>query len=352
MPWTGDILFPGMLGGNPNITGSVNSHTIGATTSQAEWVFAALEDATIVDLGFRYTSKGAGTPPLYTISLQTVSGGNPSGTVLASGTFTPPNDSSWNGTFRWIALSSSVNITRGTRYAIVISTSGTANSDQFTINGLSPGPTYNFPIGISNTTGTRSRQNGGAAIFGYRSTTRTYGYPLAGGVTLSYNTSTSPSDFGFSFNIPSSLWSTYQVSGVAGLISVSNTTGNAIFTLETTGGTVLQSVTVPKAEINGTSRRNTYIIFPGSPVTLNSGTEYYLFMRSDDTNNVGCGTADFAADADAAAMFGGSNFALVSRTGGGAVTKTTTRRIAMDLIISDITPPTGGGLLVGGGFVY
>src|SRR5690349_18160435 len=60
-------------------------------------------------VGFRYGAR-TGTPVQHKTGLQTPdASGNPDGTYLgggspASGTFTPPADATWDGTWQWVAL--------------------------------------------------------------------------------------------------------------------------------------------------------------------------------------------------------------------------------------------------------
>jgi hypothetical protein len=325
-----------------SIGGSFSSMTIDATNDAAEFLFQAEEDATITHLGFRYTSKGAGTPPLYTIALKDVtSSGVPGSTTYASGTFTPPNDTSWDGTFQWVALSASYAVARGTLYAITISTAGTPNSDQFT---LTMGATANFPLAILNNAGSRTDQTV-QPIYGYRSSSKRYGNPIQSfNTAVSYNSGSTPDERGIVFTLDAGVSDTFNVLGVNTPVTVASTTLGINFSLETTGGTVLQSENFPKGAINTASARGTSIYFDESTLAdLAFGTKYYLWIGSDNATSITIRTLGFASADDAAAVCSRGAFASVTRTDGGAATEDATTLILADLIISDITEAAGGG---------
>jgi hypothetical protein len=340
-----EMIVPGMIAAIGTNTASVTSITIDATGDAAEWVFQAEEDATITDIGFRYTTKGAGAPPLYTAALKNVTSGVPGSTTHASGTFTPPNDATWNSTWQWIALGSSFNVTRGTKYGITISTAGTPNSDLFGLAMPTGFTSYNFPCAILNNNGTRARQTG-VPLFAYRSASKTYGFPGLTFTNVSYNDGSSPDEHGIAFTLDAGIGDTYQISGVHLIAAVSSVVGNVTASLETTGGTVLATATLAKVEINSTTRRVVRFLFTGTLPSLSFGTEYYLYFKSDDANNFQPSSITLPASADADAMPGGAQFAYVTRNNGGSATEDATRRLIADLILADITEPVGGGTSV------
>jgi hypothetical protein len=337
-----DMLIPGMIAGVGTNTSTVTSITIDQTGDAAEWVFMAEEDDTITHLGFRYSAKGAGTPPQYTIALKDVTSGSPGSTTFASNTFTPPNDSSWNGTWQWIALSSSYAITKNTKYSITISTAGTPNSDIFGVAMPTGVAVYNWPAAIVNNNGSRSRQSQ-VPLFAYKSATKTYGFPAATFTNVSTNDSSLPDENGIAFNLDGGIGDTYQIAGAVIIAAVSATTGNVNVSLETTGGTVLATGALTKADISSTARRLVRFLLNGTLPTLSFGTEYYLWFKSDDTANFQPSSFNLPAAGDANPIPGGSMFAYVTRDNGGSPTKDTTRRMIADLILADLTEPVGGG---------
>lgn len=120
----------------PGSTGpTLNLTTLNSADDQIATILQIPYDNLLITrVGFRY-GAGTGTPPTYRLSLQSVDGsGNPTGTILASTTFTPPADTTWNGTWRWLNVLYAT--TQGEILAIVIDySSGTisgVNNSSFT----------------------------------------------------------------------------------------------------------------------------------------------------------------------------------------------------------------------------
>jgi hypothetical protein len=123
-----------------------NVCTIDAANKACAWIFQAKDAAIVTTLLFHYGTRG-GTPVQHRISIQGVAAGSgigmPDGVVAAAGAFTPPADTSWDMTGTALAgcvsspncvqavtitndgsggSISSLTLTRGTFYAIVIET--------------------------------------------------------------------------------------------------------------------------------------------------------------------------------------------------------------------------------------
>src|SRR4051794_40309133 len=87
-------------------TFSASNTGIAASGSAIEWIFQADQAMIISRVGFRYGAR-TGTPPTHRISLQGVdqASGIPDGVIKVStgpcsGLFTPPANTSWDGTWR------------------------------------------------------------------------------------------------------------------------------------------------------------------------------------------------------------------------------------------------------------
>src|SRR5688572_26797065 len=158
--------------------------SLDASNDGVGWVFQANSADAITHLGFRYGAR-TGTPPTYRISLQspTAAGGLPDGTVLgggspASGTFTPPADATWDGTWQWVALTNSYTPSRGQLLVSAIEhSSGTVDGSNFSsftrqVTGFRMDD--GFPYSCILTAGTWAKST--MPCFGYRTANGRYGY--------------------------------------------------------------------------------------------------------------------------------------------------------------------------------
>lgn len=343
------VYWPGFVMSAGNVV-SLGTFTIDQTTDALEFVFAAEEDATVTHLGFRYSAKGAGTPPQYTIALKDVASGVPGSTTHASGTFTPPNDATWNGTFQWIALSASYAVARGSQYAITISTAGTPNSDLFNtnINVTNAGPRL-----ITNNNGTRTLGST-TPIYGYKSASAVYGLPVQTISTVTYQDTTAVADeYGIKFSLPAGIADTYKVAGVR--LYRPAFSNDLILTLyDADGSTVLQQITIayPLQSMGGGQRNQDWFFDEATLAALACGSQYRLTVRHSGATG-SLYNLEQASAADFGAWPGGTDFVETKRVDNGAWTDTATIRPFIDLILADITEPTGGGggiaVLTGGG---
>lgn len=343
----------GAVIGNAVAGPAFGTFTLNQSTDKLVVVFAAKEDATITRLGLRIgTITGTVT---WRISLQGVdASGNEDGTVLgggspASATFEPSGLGWASGDWRWVTLSNSINVTRGTSYAFVVEySSGTLGSLVVTTNaGLAAG---GFPYAIQNDNGSRSRPSG-LPVFGYGSSTKAYGFPMETLTELSYAAASSPDEWAMKFTVPTNFCSTYKVKGVRIIGARPVAAGSSVVTLyDTDGTTVLQNETYDHDQFqDNTANRNAAIIFDETTLsTLTAGNTYRVSVVPSSTQSWRVWAIDVDAVADWDAWPGGQQIAASSRADAGAWTDLTTRRLNMELILDDITAPSGGG---GGGIV-
>lgn len=333
---------------------SFSSFTLNGSTDKAEVVFQAFEDATITRLGLRVGTITNSVA--WKIGLQGVDvSGNPDGTFLgggspASATFNPTSLSWASGDWRWVTLDNSISVARGTRYAWVIEyVSGTLGSQ--VLNHYSSGwaSASGAPFAITNDAGVRTRQGNAIPIFGYGSSTKAYGFPLKTSTDLNYNSGSTPDEWAMAWNLPTQFGSTYKVAGVRfGQFRVANTGQTWTMTLyDTDGTTVLQQVQHDSDYWDGTTsvRGSTFLFDESTLSTLNAGSNYKISFLPDNASiNLRPQYYDVDAAADWDAWPGGQNFWVESQTNGsGSWTPLYTRRFNCDLLIDDITAPSGGG---------
>lgn len=330
--------------------GAATNYTVDASNDGLGWVFISETADPITKVWFRYGAR-TGTPPTFRISLQALnSSGNPDGTVLgggspASATFTPPADTSWDGTGRWITLDNAYTPTRGQLLASVIEyDSGTIDASNNSSFSRSISGSMNVSIGLPNAVtevaGVWGKHNF-APVFAYGTATQKFGRPF-----VSPNTSTS-SVVGnrrtMAFTMPSGLMSTYQLSGVSflGRLGSAGTTVK-IGIWDTSGAVVAETATIDcDASGSVTNAVNTFAFF-NSLVTLTAGTKYYIgaeILTSGATGVLGVVLTE-ASDRQCYPM---GEQRLLANWNGSAWTETDTVLPLVELIFEDITVPSGGG---------
>lgn len=328
-----------------------SNFVIDATTDQVEFIFQADEAITITRLGFRYGARAL-TPPTHIISLQGVSlaTGNPDGTIKgggspASATFTPPADTTWDGTWRWITLANAYTCTRGEFLAIVIAyssgtVSGTNNSTFTVTDGLSlHSAAEGLPYAIQNNAGTRTRQ-ASKACFAYGSAGSIYGFPSKQAFTSAAITqSSTPDEYATRFVIPAGWGASYQVAGLwARLILPA---GDTMKVQLYDGTTVLQTMTYDTdlVSVNAQNRTLLFLFQESTLSTLLTGNAYRIgFQPQDAAGNYTFNGVTQNSNAEWEPYPLGIEWYSSSRTDVGAWSDDNTTRLACELLLKDLNP--------------
>lgn len=312
------------------------------------------EAATLTHGGFRYGAR-TGTPPTYRISLQSLdaSGLPDSGAVLASQTFTPPADTSWDGTWQWVQFSATYAAAAGERVALVVDySSGTvdgSNNSSFTRRdtGIAPARA-GLPFNVTDTTGSWAKAtDAGFPVWGVKSAGATYGFPLKTftGTTVSSTGNRAAKKF----TIPSGVCSTFTIVGLR-LIAQGPATGANTWNLAiwNAAGTELAGVSIDGDVISSpaNAQRSVVVYFDDSPVTFNAGTAYYAGIERAGSNIILYSlTLDSAAERTAFPL--GTNCSL-STWNGSAWSDDDTSLPLVELILGDMTASGGsGGFIIG-----
>lgn len=329
-----------------------STFTLNQSTDAVEWIFDAVEPATITRLGFRYGTR-TGTPPTYRISLLGVdAAGNPDyADVRATATITPPASTAWDNTWQWVNLAASYGVTRGQSLAIAVyHESGTidaSNCSSFVTTLSAAGGTGSMqrPYSISNDAGARTRSVA-PPCYGYGSSTLAYGRPAQSSSLTTLQVGTTPDEWGVKFSLPA--WgSTYQVAGVRVVCVPQISAAGASLRLQlydTDGTTVLQAVTVDTnlGSSNGLDGSYRYLFDEATLATLQFGSTYRIGLRADTANNQSFRSLTFAAAADKAAWPLGETWDQCTRTDDGAWTDTATALPMIDVLLADISGGGGG----------
>lgn len=330
-------------------------------TDNAVWaVFQAETTDPITHIGLRHTST-TGTSPTYKASIQGVgTTGNPDGIIKGGGspaskTFSPSSLGWGAATFQWLALDNAYTPTRGEEFSIYVTydsgTVGAGNTSSivYTSNMPSSGKPYAGDFQAANT------KRDGFPGLAYRTASGRFGLPIQAVSQQAYQSGSSPNEYGFRFVVPTAFGSTYQVAGVRLLASLP---ANSTYSLRLFDGggasdtTVLQSLSSADGDVTQAGNRLQTLLFTDSTLaTLTCGNTYRIAILAGGAVNTTLNYVDVSEANDWLAWPLGTECYWTQR-GGGNWTDVTTRRPFGELLISDLTPPSGGasntGIILGG----
>lgn len=331
--------------------------TADANNDGCAWAWSTRDANAITHFGFRYGAR-TGTPPTYVLTLEglSTSTGFPDATDVGGGsptatTFTPPADTTWNGTWRWIALTNAYTPTKGQYLCATIRySSGTvdgSNNSSFTVSLSSVGPAafQVWPHRFTLAAGTWTA-NADFPVFCVRSASTRYGYPVES-IYSTETASTVGHRKAMKFNLPSGMGDTFKVAGVrfAGRLG-SGAGKNPILGLWS-ASSVIQNVTldgdIPPSVLGG-NRVQEYYFDESSLTALSFGTDYYIGLEVADAASAMVrldGIEMDSSDDGAAYPFGASNF-IISDYNGSSWTDNAVAKPQLELILEDITEPAGG----------
>jgi len=351
------IRFSPEVSSGPSLTGlSLND------TDNAVWAIFQAETADpITHIGLRHTST-TGTSPTYKASIQGVgTTGNPDGTIKGGGspaskTFSPTSLGWGAATFQWLALDNAYTPTRGEEIAIYVTydsgTVGAGNTSSllYTSNMPSSGKPYAGDFQTAHT------KRDGFPSLAYRTASGRYGLPIQAVSSVTFLVGSATNEYGVKFTLPTAYGSTCKISGLR-LTAALPSSGTYTLSLYDGGGasdtTVLQSFVAADGDITQSGNRPQTIMFSDTSLaTLTTGNTYRIALRAvSGVNNTTVYYADVSENNDFLAWPLGVDCYWTQR-GGGNWTDVTTRRPFGELILSDITPPTGGssntGIILGG----
>ncbi len=341
----------------PSSSGSSTTFRIDAAGERWAAIFCLEEAVTITELGFSFSSRG-GTPVQHRIGLWDVTNGLPNallgGGTPAEGLFTPPADTTWNNTFRHIALSTAYVAAAGF-YCIVVEPVGTPDASNYIdIHAGHPqlGQRSCVPYYATHNGTSWSKQSSGAGCppFSYRSASRTYGLPLATFFTGTFSNSTTEAnggdERGGKFTLPAGMGDTKQVVGVQFIGKIGSAAKDFDVTLYD-GTTVRDAIAAIDSDlcIGDTG----YVIFTyyfdsASLYTASFGTAYILAVKSNGaSHDIALYGIEVVAAQDVVA-FNPFSALWVYREDAGAWNESVTTRVPLIWpIYGDMTEPSGGG---------
>lgn len=352
--------------GNPGFT----SNTFDTVGDFIGMMFRLDEDATITTVGVRQSTRVnsvySSTPPpqpnafigTVRIGIRTIDNTNglPS-TTWVGGSSNYVDVSSWtaanDNTFVTVTLPSNASLSRGVPYCVyaeyVTAPSGTFStvgsvslSNQFSSSVLNS----SYPYTVTETTvGTNKTAGAGFGPWLIRSSTKTYGNPIASFETASIRQDTTPDEIGLGFTMPSGFGSNYKISqALLQIATVGNTSGGTFDIVLYEGTTALQTTTIDINEVAGVGSTRRYDLpFDVTLSSLTPGTEYIIAVKPNSTvSNENVVVREIALPvSDDKSAYGNYSLKYYSRTNGGSWSETTTRLPCFGFVIDSVT--TSGG---------
>lgn len=332
-----------------------STFVMNGSTDQMEFIFQAKEAMTITRVGMLFSAK-TGTATTWKMSLQTPALGVPDGTILGGGSpasFTFTNSEVTAGTFFWKNLDNTLAVTGGQELALVLAydsgTTPSAGVNDLTVSYASNWITAtNFAYAITNDAGSRTRSVAGPFTWGYGPAGVAYGNPAKAAYAATYNSGSSPNEYGTKFTVPSWFGDTCSLIGASWVLSPPSTTvDNTMIMTLYDGTTALQTVTKQMANSASMAQRHYGPIYfdESSLTTLTAGNTYRVALAPQTANNssVRGWTVDDAANF---APWPLGDTCCVSHRSGGAWTDVTTSRFFGNLMFKDVTKTGGGGTVV------
>lgn len=315
---------------------------IDATGEKAAFVIEIPKTGTITSVGF--LTNTVLTSQTLRASLQTLSGGNPTGTFYGGstqGTQAAPASNTYNE----VTLGTPASVTRGDRVGLVVEWDSTVGSANIAYTGSSGGLAGNFPNSNLFTTSWASNSGFPICSLGYSGTF----YPVRGcwpwsvpPTQLTFNSGSSPNEYALAFQLPFPC----TASGFWGLINPANVTTDDITINLYQGTTLLSSLSLPAVTFQSTAGHNLgQGDFPAA-INLVANTQYYLSVLPATTGNIHVDVFNTLDAAHMGAFPGGTAFTLATRAGG-AWTAVPAQRPMLGLYLDSFQDGTGGG---GGGY--
>lgn len=342
-------------------SGTVTPANVTMTGTGIGWgaIFESETTDAITHLGFLYGARGSSTPAGYTIGLEGVSvtTGAPDGTYKgggspASGTFTPPDDTSWNSTWQWVALTNSYapaaygeNLALTVRYA-----SGTNNSETFTtdVDSFVAATTHGMPYASRLSAGTWTHR-ARPPIFGYRTASGRFGH-IYQSTYQTNSASTVGHRVAMKFTLPAGSGDTFKLRGFRAFSRFAAAGKNPLAKIwNASAAEASKTLDTDIIATTATTLNTRTHIFTTRP-TLSFGTTYYIGYEVADASSgeLRINGIQLASGDDLQAHGLAGNFHLATYNGSVWADDTTVRPL-VELLFDDITEPAGGG---GGGPIF
>jgi len=302
-------------------------------------IFEVPKSGTITKIGFYNGPSGGGTMTVEA-SLQTVSGGIPSGSNYGSsapGTITNPSaDTAYE-----ITLATPATATKGDRVAAKIRISA-LTSGTLRVQYVSQAPNNQLPYKVNSFDAKISVRPGMWVVYNDGSVGEIHGtLPFTAFTTLAFSSSSTPDEVGNYFTSPVKL----RAIGVAAMFpSLNGPTSADTMRLYSAANDVLASMSFDVGTVNISGAAGYTRALFSSPVTIEADTVYRLAFAPGATSR---DVKYFAYPSQALKVNGwDTNWVYTSRTDSGAWTQTNERALPFVLLVDAIDVPAPGGLLL------
>lgn len=359
---------------------TLTSKDLGTQYNGIAMTWCATQADTITDIGFHQSSM-TGTPGAgsYSVALfPLTTGGLPNtGATFANATlgsvtvttFTPAAGSS---AWKWVNLGANTyTVTAGQEFAIVVwRNAATDAGNKITADSSLSGFLVGMPVSVTCTAGTWAKTSiADPPFMGMKSASNVYGRPFTGTAPYVLDSAAfgGTTETGMIFTIPTNFGSTVGVKGLRALIRTPDTSATSTLQANLYSSPTSSPVQLAKTAlvVNDRYARNGTLVLLEmtftTVATLTTGVQYGLGFSTNtsaDNATIYNMTQVTQADFDAwsyrrqtqyATRTASSFAAINSGTATGNFSGTTTLRPAIELILDDITAPSGGG---GGGATF
>ena len=324
----GGMTIPSLT--DDNITLSFNGKLLDASGEKFAAIFKIPKTGTVAKIGFR--TGTVTTSETLKIGLETISGGNPTGTAyggMVAGTQAAPA----SDTFYTVALGTDASVTAGDSVAVVIefnSTVGDLEIDSISSGGR--GHPY-----IAHFTASWVRDDNLPIIsieYDDGSYEFTGMFPVEDVFGLTFNSGSTPDEHALRFSLPFDC----RVSGFWMPID----TNLAAFDVVLYEGTTQKALTSYSTSEFSTNVNELLVGLFSAGVDITANTEYFLAVKPG-ASSVSMASFSVASVAIMDSLSGGQDFYYASRVDAGAWTTDTTKRFHLGLYIDQFDDGVGGG---------
>ena len=337
---TGFVSLPGL----PHWGGSTAFTTVvlDAAGEKCAFVFKAPKTGLIRKLGFKTGTVTTGAT--YDVRLESVSTstGNPSGSLFATNTngsqvIANADDNVWF----YVTLTADASVTVNDTLALVLAAPGGSMQIAAGYGGLHTG---GMPYVTADLNGagyaTQSVGNPAFYIEYHDTTTAQVGNCLLSTqTTTSFNSGSTPDQRALYFQVPF----TCKLGGFEILMGAMVASSAFDVVLYDSDGTTALATTSFDGDQYRTATTNYCFGRFATPVTLTVNTNYRLAVKPTTTNNVGLVQVNYDTTTVMAAVDGGTNFQLSTKTDAGAWSQTADSRPCISLLFSALDDGVSSG---------
>lgn len=314
-----------------------SSHTITGTGHKVAFIFRVPVTGSITKVGFRVGDIT--TPQPLKVSLQTVAGGNPTGTMYGGSAASSSSGSLTQNTFRELELGTPASATEGDEVAAVVEWHG--DSGDLNINSCSVAGTQAYPYVNVYTTSWSKSSNVPVLSIAYGTNYENAGtFPISNMTAVDFDSASTPSEYAMRFSLP-------FASRLAGLWLYGDFDYDTNIVLYDAAGATLDTVSLTSAARGHVGMATWFL--PITPIVLTKDTIYRIGIKPMSSGASNCRI--YMMEVLSAAMMdclpGGSLVSMSTRVGSDTWDNHDTKRLAsIGIFFDQLSDNVSGG---GGG---